>query len=154
MTAANLQRLETAKKIGSGKTFSGNYSTYGNVIDVPSEKGQLKHAIDILRTLEDDWNGHGAPVPHPKALDTAQLLIEFIPFGRKYPNKIYPGTDRTIAIEWSNRTDGDILMSIEPYRIGAIRIFEDGRIEDLGNFDLLPDTATCPQTIISVLPKE
>lgn len=155
VSTSKLKILEAANNVASKDTFTGSDSTFNNVIDVPTERKQLLNAIQILRTLEDDWNGFGASAPHPKALNTAQKFIDLLPFGRKFPNKIYPASERSVVMEWTGTaTSGDILITFEPYLLGAVKVFENGDVEDLGNFSLLPDTVCFPQAIRSLLPED
>jgi len=152
---SKLKILEAVKSAGSQNSFAGDDSTFNNVIDVPTERGQLLNAIQILRTLENDWNGYGATAPHPKALDTAEKFIKLLPFGRKFPNKIYPASERSVVMEWSGtKSSGDISITFEPYFLGALKSFENGNVEDLGNFSLLPDTVVFPQAIRTLLPQD
>lgn len=128
-------------------------STYDNVEAPPKERGEFLKAIQILRSFEQDWDGNDTLPPHPQALDTAELFIQKLPWQRVFPDSVYPGSDRSIVFEWSHDADHRLILTIEPYYIGMVRILTNGKIDDLGDYELLPDSNILPKPLQDIIPR-
>lgn len=151
--------MSTALKIPSSEILEQNFFT--SVTDdstipptpAPKEKYQLLKAIEVIRDLEDGWNGHRSRAPDPKSVDTAENFISILPFGLMYPTSVYPGTEGSIVFEWKRSDINDtLLMSIDPYFLGFIKINPNKTTQDLGDYDLLPDNLIFPEGIKNHLP--
>lgn len=124
------------------------------VPETPIERGQLLRAIERLSELEDHWNGEGTLVPNPRALATAKKLIQIYPFGFMYPTSIYPGTDRSVVMEWvRDDIDGTIYLTIDPMSLGMVSLSSSGEVSDLGDFTLLDGDLFPPPSFKDRLPK-
>lgn len=131
---------------------SSDNSTYQNVERPPKERGEFLKAIQIIKNYDDDWDGNNAPAPHPQAIKTAELFISKLPWQREFPRSIRAGNDKSIVFEWKKDQHGAyLLLSIDPYHIGAIVINGDGKLEDKGNFVLLPDAKDLPKELQDII---
>lgn len=121
-------------------------STYDKILTPPHERGEFLKAIKILGTYELDWDGNGSLPPNPKALQTTELFIKLLPWQRRFPTCIYPGSDESVVLEWEGMPgENKRIITFDPYFVGAVEINQNGEVIDLGNFDLPPDS-----TILSV----
>ena len=133
--------------------FDEDNATYDNVERPPKIRGRFLRAIKILESYEQGWDGNDSLPPHPKALKTTATFIINLAWQRTFPSSIYPGSDRSVVLEWEEIKDvGKLILTIDPYYIGAVSILQNGDIVDLGDFNLLPET-TLPQKLQSIIPR-
>ncbi|MGE4259232.1 MAG: hypothetical protein AB7F19_07810 [Candidatus Babeliales bacterium] len=64
------------------------------------EKTDLLKAIEYISTLEDGWNGYFAQKPSNLSIDAAKKFISLLPKNKLNPNKISPGGERSVTLEW------------------------------------------------------
>lgn len=134
--------------------YDTGYATYSNVDRPPKERGEFLRAIQILRSYEQNWDGNDALPPHAEALDTARVFIEKLPWQRRFPRSIYPGSDRSVVLEWGQSEDGGRLMlTIEPYYIGATYIRGNGEVVDLDDYALLPGSDSLSRELQYIVPR-
>lgn len=126
-------------------------ATYQNVERPPKERGEFLKCLAVIQAYEHDWDGNDGVPPHPQAIATAKIFIEKLPWQRKFPCSVYPGSDRSIVFEWSKDDSGKLMLTIEPHYIGAIRISDDGSVRDMGDFTLLPDASVLPKELQEII---
>lgn len=128
-------------------------STYGDIERPPAERVALLKAIDVLTTLEDDWDGNNTLAPEPQALSTTHLLVRKIAWNKRFPRSVSPGTDGSVVLKWAPCAEGSILMmTIDPHYVGVALIEADGNVIDKGDFSLLPDDVVLPTELQNVIP--
>lgn len=153
MTNGNKSLLTEDTIRVKSKPFAEIGATYDDRDPPPRERKQILDGLNILGTLENNWNGYEAAAPNARAIETAKIYIILFPFGKMFPTKVYPGTDGCIVMEWERADiEGRILLTIDPFTLGFVQIHDDNRIQDLGDVTLGPDTEKLPLNAYNHLP--
>ena len=106
---------------------------------LPKEREQLLKALNYLRSLEADWDGHGSEPPSPASIEITDAFIKAYPWlHHASPEQISPGMDGSLILKWRLASGGVLALTIDGIHLGLNRINANGSVEDTADVKFLP----------------
>jgi hypothetical protein len=114
---ASLSVLQYYESILQGVSKSERESSFWHSEDAFS---QLRKRLGEMRSLAEDWDSYGAPVPAPETIANATLALERLRFSFLMPEIVAPSAEGGVAIYFSQGrqkafieflNEGDVLLA-------------------------------------------
>lgn len=114
------------------------------------ETKNILDALDILKTLDENYNGYGAQKPSLDAIELAKKFIKIISGNYTLPLKISLG-DGGIDLVWKNHNTLRLIATIDP--LSTIHISIDDRVTGSWGFldDIPFDGKEIPEILVKYL---
>lgn len=78
--------------------------------DLPGWVEETRANIELLRRLDPNWDGYGAPVIDPAIIDAAKSFVASLPATCLIPPRIVPTSSGALQLEWH---DGPKSLELE-----------------------------------------
>lgn len=124
------------------------YGSDNNLL--PKDRALALQSLNLLESLDSDWNGYGAEKPLRGALLNAKTFIDKLPFPYKVPDQLHTDDEGNIVLIWKE-SDAQLIITIEMALLHLS--YESSRRKPVFRDDVIFDGDTFPEDLKHYIPR-